>query len=298
MNRGLLRCGRPTPRNSRTADRRVAVPIVSGNQWLGLAVLADRVSGVPYAGDEFELLRCIGDQLAANLLKVRLTGEIMRAVSSKHFRPFPHFFVHDLKNAASSLNLTLKNLPVHFDDPAFRQDALRTIGSTMERINSVTSKLSVLRGKLEIRPVEFDLNHLVNETIADLNDVTGPPIQTIFTSVPPIVADREKIHSVLTNLLLNARDAVAAGGEVNVQTQVSDGVVLVSVSDTGCGMSGDFVRGQLFRPFQTTKKQGIGVGLFQSKAIVEAHGGTVQVESVLGKGSTFRVALPITPPAE
>jgi signal transduction histidine kinase len=79
-----------------------------------------------------------------------------------------------------------------------------------------------------------------------------------------------------------------------VETHVSDGHVILSVCDTGCGMSDDFVQRRLFRPFQTTKKQGIGIGMFQTKAIVEAHGGTVQVESGLGKGSTFRVALPIT----
>jgi signal transduction histidine kinase len=119
-------------------------------------------------------------------------------------------------------------------------------------------------------------------------------IQTDLKPVPRITADGEQLQSVLTNLLLNARDAVAAGGQVTVQTHVSGGHAILAVSDTGCGMSSDFVRRQLFRPFQTTKKQGIGIGMFQTKAIVEAHGGTVQVESVLGKGSTFRVALPIT----
>lgn len=277
--------------------RRVAVPLVSGNQWLGLAILADRVSGVPYTVEEFELLECIGDQLAASLLKVRLTGEIMRARELEAFQTVSAFFVHDLKNAASSLNLTLKNLPVHFDDPAFRQDALRAIASTVERINSVTGKLSVLRGKLELNPVELDLNQLVNDAIADLNSMAGADIQSDLKPVPRITADREQLQSVLANLLLNARDAVTVGGQVTVQTRVFDGQVILSVRDTGCGMSGDFVRRKLFLPFQTTKKRGIGIGMFQTKAIVEAHGGTVQVESALGKGSTFRVALPITSPA-
>jgi putative PEP-CTERM system histidine kinase len=282
------------PTQFQHGGRRVAVPLVSGNQWLGVAILADRVSGVPYTVEEFELLKCIGDQLTASLLKVRLTGEIMRARELEAFQTVSAFFVHDLKNATSSLNLTLRNLPVHFDDAAFRQDALRAIAGTVERINSLTSKLSVLRGKLELNPVELDLNQLVNDTIADSNALVGMCIQTDFRPVPRITADRERLQSVLTNLLFNARDAVATGGQVTVRTHVSDGHVILSVRDTGCGMSGDFVRRQLFRPFQTTKKQGIGIGMFQTKAIVDAHGGTVQVESALGKGSTFRVALPIT----
>ena len=285
---------RANPTQFPNGGRRVAVPLVSGNQWFGLAILADRVSGVAYTVEEFELLKCIGDQLAASLLRVRLTGEILRARELEAFQTVSAFFVHDLKNAASSLNLTLKNLPVHFDDPAFREDALRAIASTVERINSVTGKLSVLRGKLELNLAELDLNQLVNDAVADLNSVSGADIQSDLRPVPRITGDRERLQSVLTNLLLNAREAVAVGGQVTVQTQVSDGHVILSVCDTGCGMSSNFVSRKLFLPFQTTKKQGIGIGLFQTKAIVEAHGGTVQVESTLGKGSTFQVALPIT----
>jgi len=65
------------------------------------------------------------------------------------------------------------------------------------------------------------------------------------------------------------------------------------VADNGCGMSQDFLNRSLFRPFQSTKKTGVGIGMFQSKMIVEAHGGRIEVESEQGKGSTFRVLLPI-----
>jgi signal transduction histidine kinase len=82
-----------------------------------------------------------------------------------------------------------------------------------------------------------------------------------------------------------------------VKTSQEDGQAVLAVADNGCGMSSDFLRGSLFRPFHTTKKQGLGIGLFQSKMIVEAHRGSIQVESDLGKGSTFRVILPLTPEA-
>ena len=282
------------PKQFAHGGRRLAVPLVSGRQWVGLAVLADRVGGVPYTDEEFDVLKCIGDQLAATLLKLRLTGEIMRARELEAFQTVSAFFVHDLKNAASSLTLTLKNLPIHFNDLAFREDALRAITGTVDRINSVTSKLSLLRGKLEICPVDLDLNQLVSETIAGLNGLGGMQVQTNLKPVPLIRADRERLQSVVTNLLFNARDAVGNGGEVAVETDVSATQAILTVRDTGSGMSSDFVRRHLFRPFQTTKKNGIGIGMFQSKAIIEAHGGTVQVESELGKGSTFRVSLPIT----
>ena len=157
----------------------------------------------------------------------------MRARELETFQTVSAFFVHDLKNAASSLNLTLKNLPLHFDDPAFREDALRAIRSTVERINSVTNKLSVFRGKLEIQRRELDLNQLVIETIAGLNGLGDFPLATDLHPLPPISADRERLQSVLTNLLLNARDAVAAEGEVTVQTSVSERHAILAVRDTG-----------------------------------------------------------------
>ncbi|HEV2096525.1 MAG TPA: ATP-binding protein, partial [Chthoniobacterales bacterium] len=111
--------------------------------------------------------------------------------------------------------------------------------------------------------------------------------------LPKVVADRDQIYSVVTNLLLNARDAVESGGQVRVETRQNGEWAAVSVADNGCGMSSTFLKESLFRPFQTTKKKGIGIGMFQTKMIVEAHRGTIQVSSKLGAGTTFRVMLPL-----
>jgi signal transduction histidine kinase len=97
----------------------------------------------------------------------------------------------------------------------------------------------------------------------------------------------------MTNLILNANEAVGSAGEICVATGQQDGWAIFSVRDNGCGMSKEFMERSLFRPFKTTKKQGIGIGLYQSKMIVEAHKGKIEVESGEGKGTTFRVFLPI-----
>ncbi len=113
--------------------------------------------------------------------------------------------------------------------------------------------------------------------------------------LPKIVADREQIQSVVTNLVLNARDAVDTGGRIEVRTELRQGRVVLSVVDNGCGMSRAFLKDSLFRPFQTTKKKGLGIGLFQARAIVQAHGGGMHVESEAGKGTTFQVSFPVNP---
>jgi signal transduction histidine kinase len=94
-------------------------------------------------------------------------------------------------------------------------------------------------------------------------------------------------------LLINAREAVNGRGEVIIETAQRNGRVVFSVTDNGCGMSPAFLRDSLFRPFSTTKKKGLGIGMFQSKMIVDAHHGDIEVESEPGKGTTFRVILPL-----
>jgi putative PEP-CTERM system histidine kinase len=276
---------------------RVCIPLFAGEKWLGVAILADRVNGVSFTSEELDLLKCIGDQLAAALLNLRLTEDLMQSKELEAFQTMSTFFVHDLKNAASSLSLTLRNLPVHFDDPEFRADALRGIGSTVSRIDNMIGRLSALRNKAELKVEESDLNELVAETVERLEGMQGVDLKRKLGAVPKIFVDREQIRSVITNLLLNARDAVGTEGWIQVQTAQEGGRAILSIADNGSGMSAQFLKESLFRPFQSTKKKGLGIGMFQSKTVVEAHGGGIQVESDAGKGTTFRVSLPIRPKA-
>ena len=271
---------------------RVCVPLVVGERTIGAIVLADRVNGAPCTIEELELLRCIADHVTSNLMNLRLVHEVARARELDAFRLMSTFFVHDLKNAASSLNLTLKNLPVHFDDPAFRSDALRSIGNTARRIDEMIARLNALRERPEAIRVEADLNQLVSEALDKVN-MSPIDVQKELQPLPAILANREEIQSVVTNLVLNARDAIGPDGVIQVRTQNQGRRVLLSVTDNGCGISPAFLEESLFRPFQTTKKKGLGIGLFQCQAIVRAHGGGMHVESEVGKGTTFRVSLPI-----
>ena len=165
--------------------------------------------------------------------------------------------------------------------------------NTLNRINIHIDRLSVLRNKLELNPTESDLNQLIIETLKSLNDMPGVEVVKDLQPLPKVVVDREKLQSVVTNLLLNARDAVGSDGQIRIETAQRDGQAVLCVVDNGCGMSHDFLQDSLFRPFQTTKKRGLGIGMFQSKMIVEAHHGSLQVESELGRGTRFGVSLPL-----
>jgi putative PEP-CTERM system histidine kinase len=286
----LRRCH---PTQFRTGGGRVCVPMVAGQHLMGVITLGDRVGGIFFSLQDFDLLKCVGDQVAGGLLNVQLSQKLLQTKEMEAFQTMSAFFVHDLKNTASTLNLMLKNLPVHFDNPAFREDALRGVAKTCEHINHLIGRLSLLRHELHIRPVELDFNEVISTVLTSWNGATNFSLVKNLRPCPKILLDQEQFLKVVTNLVLNAAEAVPRGGQVAVETQQNNGWAVLTVSDNGCGMDAQFLQNALFRPFQTTKKNGFGIGMFQSKMIVEAHGGRIEVESELKKGTTFRVLMPV-----
>ncbi|MGQ9696271.1 MAG: ATP-binding protein, partial [Thermodesulfobacteriota bacterium] len=268
----------------------------------------------------------------STLLNLKLSEQIRNFKEMEAFRTMSAFIMHDLKNLASSLSLTVQNLPVLYDNPEFRQDAVRISQQSLEKINNICAGLSALSQKIEIKKVKTNLDELIINTLATLNisassllyqaDIINSPstpdqkekrekklsadrhryiwplsnggaISVIYNPQleTNIMIDPEQIQKVLANLLLNSRDALKKAGEIRISTRKLNGWVEISVSDNGCGMSKEFLEKSLFRPFKTTKKKGMGIGLFQSKMIIEAHGGRIEVESQENLGTTFRIYL-------
>ncbi len=276
----------------REARIRYCAPLVAGQQMLGLLTLSERLTKDPFSTEDFDLLKVISGQTAASLLNIKLSEHLIQAKKMEAFQALSAFFVHDLKNLASTLSLTMQNLPAHFDDPDFRKDAMSTISKSVSKINDMCSNLSLLSKKPELQKTKSDLNELITSTLASLNgSFRGSLIQETHP-LSELYMDPDQIQKVFVNLILNANEAVGDGGEIRVSTEQRKGWAVFAVSDNGCGMSRDFIDRRLFQPFQTTKKEGLGIGLFQSKAIVEVHQGRIEVESEDGKGTTFRVLLP------
>src|SRR5262245_60068778 len=272
---------------------RVCVPLVSGGEVIGLITLGDRVSGASFSLEDLDLLKCIGDQVAASLRNIKLSQRLVQAKEMEAFQTMSAFFVHDLKNTASTLSLMLQNMSRHFQDPAFQQDAVRGLSKSVTHLNNLIHELTLLRQGLEIRPLESDLNEVVAAALAGLDGMADFPFVTNLSPLPRIPLDPAQIQKVVTNLVINAKEAAAPHGEIRVETARQNGWIVLSVADNGCGMSPEFIRRSLFRPFQSTKKKGLGIGMFHSKMIVDAHRGRIEVESEKGKGTTFRVWLPV-----
>lgn len=276
------------------AHIRYCIPLIAGDRFLGVLTLFNRVGVEPLTIEDFDLLRTIADQAAASLLNLMLSERLREAKQMEAFQTMSAFFVHDLKNLASKLSLTMQNLPTHFDNPEFRKDALQTISQSLGKINLISSSLTSLSQKLELHLAETDMNDVVAAALSGLDGSLREKLIQELQTVPKIALDSERIQNVLTNLILNAHEATGDTGNIEISTGQKDGGVFLSVRDNGCGMSREFMEKSLFHPFQTTKNRGMGIGLYHSKTIVEAHKGRIEVESEEGKGSTFRVLLPIT----
>lgn len=273
-------------------DVRYAALLQAGSETLGLMVLGERGKREPLSLEDLDLLGVMAEQAAASLLNLRLGAQLLKAKEMEAFQSLSAFFVHDLKNLASKLSLTMRNLPAHYDDPGFRDDLLGFMERSVKKINEMCTRLSPLSRGLEIQPQPTDLDALVRDALVGLEGTLAADIEKDLAMPGPVHVDPDEISKVVVNLVLNASEAVGEDGLIRVSTGRFGGAPGVEVSDNGLGMSEDFVRRSLFQPFQTTKTHGLGIGLFHSRKIVEAHGGRIEVQSAEGRGSTFRVLFP------
>jgi putative PEP-CTERM system histidine kinase len=272
---------------------RVCVPLVAKEQLIGMLIVGDKVNGVPFSVEDFELFKCVGIQAASGLLNLQLAQHLVRAKEMEAFQTMAAFFVHDLKNTASSLSLMLQNLPAQMENPAFRQDALRAVAKALGKLNDLIARLGLLREKARVKKVPSDLNQVVRSAMDAVTVAPEVRLVRSLGALPEIQIDPEQVFKVVTNLLINAREAVGGAGDIQVETETEGKWAVLTIKDSGCGMNPEFLNRSLFRPFQTTKKNGIGIGMFHCKTIVEAHQGRIEAESQMGRGTTFRVRLPM-----
>jgi signal transduction histidine kinase len=239
-----------------------------------------------------------------NLMTDRLREQIAREAETRQFESFLRLsamLTHDLKNAIASLSLLVRNIEHQFHREEFRVDAMRSLTEATDKLRSLVSKLSEpvrsMSGEFG-RPRPTDLVPIIRRVLG----ATAGPYSTqhkVDIHLPEsLVAsvDAERMEKVIENLILNAFEAMGAEtGLVTVEAGEQTGEkVFFSVRDTGPGIGEEFQRKQLFRPFATTKRKGVGLGLYTCREVVRAHGGEIQVESRKGVGTCFRVVLPST----
>ena len=176
---------------------------------------------------------------------------------------------------------------------------MRTVIDTANKMTALTSKLSrksampLPGGTAE--PVE--ISSLIDDIVAPIRGDEAVRLHVTNGLVPPVMAVRDQIHQVLLNVVLNAKQAIGQKGEISITTGRFNGSVVITVDDTGTGISPAMFE-TLFRPLQSSRPGGLGIGLYQCKQIVEAHRGTIQIRSNQGKGTQVQIELPLFRPSD
>jgi putative PEP-CTERM system histidine kinase len=261
---------------------------------LGVLLVGHTRSGEPYSPEDLELLATAGEQAAAVIAGAEASEHLAQSRAFEAFHQLGSFVVHDLKNAVSALSLLTRNALEHFDEPEFQRDAIKTLSRTVDRMKALLVRLSPTPEAVHLSFDEVDLAGLLSEMAPSFVAGTQVVLVRDIEPVPAILGDAGALERIFHNLARNAIEAMDGEGLLRLRTTVHDGHVACSVSDTGCGMSAEFLQKSLFVPFQSTKKGGWGVGLYQVKQIVEAHRGRIEVETQEGRGTTFTVLFPVS----
>lgn len=284
----------------------LAVPLRGAGELLGFVALSAGPSEGQAAGgydtDDLDLLRAIAHHAGVLLAHARLAEDRQSAAELDALNRFTAFYLHDFKNLAARLSLVAQNAAKHGEDPEFREQAMQTVGRTAEQMGQLLARLS-RRSIAHGRVTELDFAELVTATVTSLGPDFGAELLPAARPPARVVAASEQLQQVVLNLMLNAKKAAeragqrGAGPAVRLRLSAADGKVRLEVSDEGPGIPPERLR-TLLQPFQSKEPGGFGIGLYESKRIVESYRGTLRVESEPGHGTRVVVELPAVAPGE
>jgi putative PEP-CTERM system histidine kinase len=286
----------------------VCAPLSVGEALVGVMWLSDKRTEEDFSYEDIEFLGAMSRQLAAALWFARQAEQLAETRQLESLNRLSTFVLHDIKNHVSGLSLVVENARQHLSNPEFQRDALGVVERTVANLRELMAQVSAVARAPELKPEDCAIADVVREALSasGLRPGSGSPVRVVVRCAEDLHAwaDRRLMLRLLTNLLTNACEALNGDGEIRISADVrSDGAagrpaLQFEVRDNGRGMSDEFIRHGLFKPFSTTKASGLGIGLTQCRGIVEAHGGTIVVESTVGTGTCFRVDLPTLAPTD
>ncbi|MBN1608821.1 MAG: PEP-CTERM system histidine kinase PrsK [Polyangiaceae bacterium] len=277
----------------RATDLRILAPIWGG-ELLGFVILSDDPRHSAYDQDDVDLLHAVCNHVGLLVAHAQLAVWHRADAEIRALHELSMFCVHDLKNLAGRLSLVVQNAKRFGDNPEFQRSALRTVATTVERMTSLIHKLSA-RTSSSCALAEgggdadlFDALASATETVRNgirlrLPEATDPR--------PRVRIPKETLTTVLLNVITNAEQALGDEGEIAVQVERTEGQHLVTIADNGPGIEPQALAG-LFEPFRSTKRTGLGVGLYQCRRTLEAVGGSILVDSQVGRGTAVKLCLP------
>lgn len=274
-----------------TPDAWLIVPLLVGDELLGFVVLGRPRTPLDVNWEVLDLLKTASRQAAGYLAQMQATEALLEARKFEAFNRMSAFVVHDLKNIVTQLSLMLKNAERLHANPEFQQDMLLTVESSLEKMRRLMLQL-----REGTAPPGGSAGVELEPIVARLQAMAAARGRALEVAQLEPVATRghdERIERVLGHLVHNALDATPHDGRVWIAVSRFSGQVMIEVGDTGSGMTEEFIKTRLFKPFSSTKRNGMGVGTFESHQYVRELGGSIGVESEPGAGTVVTVRLPL-----
>jgi putative PEP-CTERM system histidine kinase len=277
-------------------EMRILSPLLQLDRMVGFVVLYQPPPPFELTYEDRDLLNTVGAHVATHLAQHEADRRLAESGQFEAYNRLTAFMMHDLKNSVAQLQLIVTNSARHKHNPQFVDDAIETIANTVDRMSRLIQHLR--RDSAASRLSSVQLDELVRAAAAQCADRV--PAAAVNIQDPARVnADPERLTAIIEHLIRNAQDASAPEGQIVLELRADRRNALFTVTDTGSGMTAEFVRERLFRPFDSTKgSKGMGIGAYQVREYVRMLGGQVEVQSSPGTGTRFSITLPlIEPPA-
>lgn len=275
---------------------RILSPLLQLDRMVGFVVLYEPPPPFELTYEDRDLLKTVGAHVATHLAQHEADRRLAESGQFEAYNRLTSFMMHDLKNSVAQLQLVVTNSTRHKHNPQFVDDAIETIANTVDRMMRLIGHLR--RDSAESRVLSVQLDELAREAAARCADRVPVPAVTVQDPAR-VNADPERLTAIIEHLVRNAQDASPPDGKIVLDVRADRRNAVFTVTDNGSGMTVEFVRERLFRPFDSTKgSKGMGIGAYQVREYVRMLGGQVEVQSSPGTGTRFSITLPlIQPPA-
>ena len=266
-----------------------------GGEASGFIALGQKAFGRPWSEEDRDFLTTITDQASLALENLLMEERHVESKQLESFNRFASFVIHDLKNTVGMLSLTAENARDNIQDREFQEDAVETLERSVQKMRRLIDSLNAHKAPTAISRSSTDVASAAEEKIASLRQFAAKKDVSVSLEYKGAVRayiDPSALSRIVENLVLNSIEAVAEGGTIEVRIARHGETLTVIVSDDGPGFDREYLENGLFRPFMSTKKNGLGVGLVLCKSLTEAHGGSISVSSLPRGGAVVKAEMP------
>lgn len=266
------------------------VPLVHFGKLAGLAILSRPRLPRALDWEDLDMLRVVGRQVASYLAEAASQQALAENQQFEQFNRRFAFVMHDIKNLVSQLSILARNAEKHANKPEFQADMVDTLRSSVDKMNELLARLSQHNKSRHSPPVAIDIGDAVMKAVHSKRLIY--PIDAQLSPGMFATADPARVETIIGHLVQNAIEATPDGAPVRITCRTQGDDIAVNITDSGVGMTEGFISNQLFKPFESTKEGGFGIGAYEARALANSMGGQLRVDSRVDKGTTFTLLLP------